>query len=91
MFFDYANLNKPILFYMYDLAAYRDEIRGFYLELEELPGPIVETQEELTTVLPQVMSGPPKEEAYRHFRERFNPLDDGNASERVVKRLLERS
>lgn len=91
VFFDYANLNKPILFYMYDLAAYRDEIRGFYLELEELPGPIVETQEELTTVLPQVMSGPPKEEAYRHFRERFNPLDDGNASERVVKRLLERS
>ena len=55
VFFDYANLKKPMIFYMYDLAAYRDEIRGFYLGLEELPGPIVETEEELISVIPQVL------------------------------------
>lgn len=89
VFFDYANLKKPILFYMYDLEAYRDEIRGFYLGLEELPGPIVETEEALITAIPQALSQPADEEQYRRFRQRFNPLDDGHASERVIKRLLQ--
>src|SRR5699024_3040004 len=31
VFFDYANLKRPILFYTYDLEKYRDELRGFYL------------------------------------------------------------
>ena len=89
VFFDYANLKKPMIFYMYDLAAYRDEIRGFYLGLEELPGPIVETEEELISVIPQALGWPVYGEKYRRFHEKYNPLDDGHASERVVKRLLE--
>ena len=89
VFFDYANLKKPMLFYMYDLAAYRDEIRGFYLGLGELPGPIVETEEALIAAIPQALSQPAYDEKYQRFHQRFNPLDDGHASERVVKRLLE--
>ena len=42
VFFDYANLVRPIVFYMYDLDRYANELRGFYLELDELPGPIVQ-------------------------------------------------
>ncbi|MDY4954000.1 MAG: CDP-glycerol glycerophosphotransferase family protein, partial [Candidatus Onthomonas sp.] len=91
VFFDYANLRKPILFYMYDLVAYRDEIRGFYLSLEELPGPIVETEDALIAAIPQALSRPVYDEKYQRFHQRFNPLDDGRASERVVKRLLEES
>ena len=42
VFFDYANLKRPILYYMYDLEKYRDVLRGFYLDVEkELPGPIL--------------------------------------------------
>ena len=47
VFFDYANLRRPMIFYMYDKEEYADDIRGFYLDLEELPGPIVQTEEEL--------------------------------------------
>ena len=36
-----------MLFYMYDLEAYRDDIRGFYIDLSELPGEIVGTEREL--------------------------------------------
>ena len=32
---------------MYDLEAYGNEIRGFYIDLDELPGPIVQTEDEL--------------------------------------------
>ena len=33
VFFDYANLKRPILFYMYDLKEYQCEIRDFYIDL----------------------------------------------------------
>lgn len=35
VFFDYANLKRPILFYTYDLEGYRDKLRGFYLDIEK--------------------------------------------------------
>src|SRR4051794_18709764 len=31
--FDYAVTGKPLLFYVYDLAEYRDALRGFYFDL----------------------------------------------------------
>ena len=51
VFFDYANLRRPIIFYMYDLDRYANDIRGFYLGLDELPGPIVQTEDELVVRL----------------------------------------
>ena len=47
VFFDYANLKRPMIFYMYDLKEYAENIRGFYIGLEELPGKIIEKEEEL--------------------------------------------
>lgn len=40
--FDYANLERPMLFFPYDLAHYRDELRGFYFDYDQanLPGPM---------------------------------------------------
>jgi CDP-glycerol glycerophosphotransferase len=37
VFFDYAILRRPIIFYMYDLEKYESMLRGFYLGLDELP------------------------------------------------------
>ena len=48
VFFDYAVLNRPMYFYMYDLDDYRDELRGFYLDIyTELPGTIYENEENM--------------------------------------------
>ncbi|MDE6292145.1 MAG: CDP-glycerol glycerophosphotransferase family protein, partial [Bacilli bacterium] len=47
VFFDYANLKRPMLFYMYDLEIYKGNMRDFYFDLSELPGPIVEKEEDL--------------------------------------------
>lgn len=43
--FDFANLKRPMLFFPYDLAHYRDELRGFYFNYDQqhLPGPMVTT------------------------------------------------
>src|SRR5699024_1481186 len=41
VFFDYAILKRPMLFYVYDIEEYRDKLRGFYFDFEEkAPGPL---------------------------------------------------
>ena len=57
VFFDYANLKRPMVFYMYDLAEYQHEIRDFYLNLEELPGEIVTEEERLAGAVREALSG----------------------------------
>lgn len=41
VFFDYAALKRPVVFFMKDLVNYRDHLRGFYMDLDDLPGPVV--------------------------------------------------
>lgn len=89
VFFDYANLHRPIIFYMYDLAHYRDESNGFYIDIEkELPGPIVETQDKLENIVENIDKNFKYDEKYRKFNKKYNYLDDGNASKRVVKKCI---
>src|SRR5699024_6504922 len=46
VFFDYAILQRPMLFYVYDIDTYRDQLRGFYIDFEkEAPGPLVKSTE----------------------------------------------
>ncbi len=90
VFFDYGILERPMIFYMYDLEDYRDNLRGFYLDLSELPGPIVTDDE---SVVEAILSIKDREEEILHqmkkFNEKFNTYNDGNASARVVARLFD--
>ena len=88
VFFDYANLKRPIIYYMYDFEEYRDELRGFYLSLDELPGPIVKTEEDLIRQVKRLDYSFEIDEKYRKFNDKFNYLDDGKASERVIERIF---
>lgn len=88
VFFDYANLRRPMIFYMYDMEQYSSEIRGFYSDCGELPGPMVHTQERLTEELLSLESYFVRfGEKYDAFRRKYNPLDDGHAAERVLDLL----
>ncbi|HVM16799.1 MAG TPA: CDP-glycerol glycerophosphotransferase family protein [Gaiellaceae bacterium] len=90
--FDFAVTGKPIVFYVYDLERYRDELRGFYFDLVgEAPGPLVRTSEEVAAALGDLDAVARRHAgAYARFRDRFCHLDDGRASERVADLLLER-
>jgi CDP-glycerol glycerophosphotransferase len=86
VFFDYAALRRPILFYAYDLANYRDNLRGFYLDYSsEMPGPILTSEDELLAALSD-LAGVRAAYASRleDFLARFAPHDDGHAAARVV-------
>ena len=91
VFFDFAILNRPVIFYMYDLELYRDELRGFYLGLEDLPGPITTEQEELETKIltcSRWSNTPEYQKAFEDFRQRFTPYEDGHATERVLETVM---
>ena len=87
VFFDFSILERPIVFYMYDLEHYANEMRGFYLSLDELPGPIVKDEDALIAEIKAAESWQP-DEKYIAFKQRFNPYEDGNSSKRVLARVI---
>ena len=90
VFFDYANLRRPILFYMYDLEEYQHNIRNFYIDLNELPGPIVQTEKDLLQEINTIGTYQERyKDAYQKFHDKYNYLDDGNAAKRVAKVVIE--
>lgn len=92
VFFDYAILQRPMLFYVYDIDTYRDQLRGFYIDFEkEAPGPLVKTTISLVEEIKKIESNStPKLESIEKFHDKFCSLEDGRASERVVKELFDK-
>ena len=86
VFFDYAILNRPIYFYMFDFETYRDDLRGFYLQVPKaLPNDICYTQDQLLTA---IRSGQFDFKRLAAFNEKFNHLQDGKASRRVIDEVF---
>lgn len=88
VFFDFANLKRPIIYYMYDFDQYKNEMRGFYIDLNELPGNIVKTEKDLIEEIKNVDNNFKYNEKYKKFNNEYNYLDDGNASRRVVEKII---
>ena len=89
VFFDYANLKRPELFYMYDLEEYQGKLRDFYFGLDELPGPILKTQDELESAILNIDSITKEySEKYKDFNDKFNYLDSGNCSKKVIDKIF---
>ncbi len=92
VFFDYANLKRPILFYMYDFEEYKNKLRSFYFGIKELPGPISKTEDQLISDLKNIDKyWEVNKENYDNFNNKFTYLDDGNASKRVIDKIFKDS
>lgn len=85
VFFDYAILKRPMLFYMYDMESYRDEMRGFYLDVSMLPGKIVKTEAELADGIKKAKND---DFDIDGFNAVYNAKNDGNAAERLIERIF---
>ena len=88
--FDFANTGRPMLFFTYDLAHYRDKLRGFYFDFEAAaPGPLLSTSAEVVAAI-RAVDGVAEQYAtrYKAFAERACDLDDGHATARLVEAML---
>ncbi len=82
---EFGLLNKPIVFFAYDLDNYLSNERGFYLDYKkDLPGPIVYTTDELIDV---IVGGIDTSKLEEFTKTQFSDID-GNASARVVDFVL---
>lgn len=90
VFFDYANLRRPMLFYTYDLENYRDKIRGLYFDIEtEVPGPLLRTTDQVIHAVQNIESIQSEySDKYDKFYKRFCEWEDGKASENVVREVF---
>ena len=90
VFFDFANLKRPILFYVYDYEKYSSQLRGFYIDMEkEVPGPLLFTTEQIIDSIQNIDRIMEEyKEKYDEFYNRFCYLDDGNASKRIVEKVF---
>ena len=90
VFFDYGNLKRPMIFYVYDIDQYRDHLRGFYFNFEqEAPGPLVKTTEEvIQTIQKMEADGFPLSAKFDSFYEKFCYLEYGDSTRKVVETIF---
>ncbi|WP_146913854.1 bifunctional glycosyltransferase/CDP-glycerol:glycerophosphate glycerophosphotransferase, partial [Halolactibacillus halophilus] len=90
VFFDYANLRRPILFFTYDLENYRDKLRGFYINMEtDLPGPLLYNTDGIVRSIHSIDDISKKfNKKYNEFYRKFCSWDDGHAAEKTIKEVF---
>ncbi len=90
MICDFAVTGRPVLLFTYDLADYRDSVRGLYIDLErEAPGPLLATSDEVIDAVGRLGSiSAQYQDAYAAFVAKYCPLDDGKAGARVCDRVF---
>lgn len=96
IFFDYLLLDRPIIFYPYDLDDYQKYSRTLYDPYDEVtPGPKAQTARGLRETVAELLADYPgmtnrwREDRVR-VRMRAHEFVDGRSSERLVAALLER-
>ena len=87
--FDYSLLNRPILFYAYDLEEYIAERDFYYSYKEFVPGPILETNEELFSKIENISTVDLKQ--IEIFKHKFFDQLDGQSAKRIVDTIFQNS
>lgn len=86
--FEYSLMERPILFFAYDLDDYYDE-RGFYYPYESfVPGPVVRTTEELADAVEQIDGFDMVK--LQEFRQQYMSGCDGHSTERILESVFGR-
>ena len=83
--YDFALTGKPVIFFMPDYEEYSAK-RGFYMGLDELPGPVVTDEERIVTKVAKVLATGRCEGSLtrEEFIKRYMSACDGRSTERVA-------
>ena len=86
VFFDYANLKRPMLFFTYDLEKYRGVLRGFYLDMEEeVPGPMLFNTAEIVDAVQRIDEITEEyKDKYDKFYDKYCGWEHGDSTKKVV-------
>ena len=87
--FDYAVLDRPMLFFTYDLDEYRDKLRGFNIDIEkEAPGPLLYTSDDVLDAIEHLDETiENSKQRVDAFHETYIPYECENSSEKVFNMM----
>ncbi|MFB7633775.1 CDP-glycerol glycerophosphotransferase family protein [Streptomyces sp. NPDC056149] len=88
--FDYALLDRPLVFFTYDYDEYVHEGRGTYFDLlEHAPGPVVRTEDDFFETMQSFES---QQQEYakdrKEFVAKFGEYDQGDAAQSIVDQFF---
>ncbi|MDN4526093.1 CDP-glycerol glycerophosphotransferase family protein [Fictibacillus fluitans] len=84
--YEFALLDKPMIFYPYDLKEYTDQ-RGLWDNYAALiPGPVVYSTEEIISVIRNQSF---EWKRQQEFKTKWNEFHQGNSSEKLISYLLD--
>ncbi len=88
--FDYALLNKPMIFFTYDMEEYCNKLRGLYIDFEkEAPGTLAFTSDDVINAIVNLEEEQKKNrERIESFHSKFLTYENGNSCEKVVQEVL---
>lgn len=91
VYFDFLLMNKPIIFFPYDLDIYMNESRELYYEYDSVtPGLRAENMEELMRSIRYYLSGRDEFEVERQrVLNMMFDYNDGNSSERLYEKIVD--
>ena len=85
LIFEYSLMERPMIFFAYDLDDYEDW-RGFYYDYDELtPGPVVKTTAAVIACIEDV--SPDDMDKISAFKQKFMSACDGKATARLLEYL----
>lgn len=87
--FDYALLDRPLVFFTYDYDEYVHEGRGTYFDLlEHAPGPVVRTEDAFHEAIKSFESQALEyAKSRKEFVAKFGEYDQGNAAQSIVEQF----
>lgn len=81
--FEYAIMERPLIFFAYDIEDYIDK-RGMYYDYEEItPGPVCKTNGEMIDYIMHIKERFDKQEI-KDFKEKYVGCCDGHSTERTI-------
>jgi len=86
--FDYANLKRPMVLYMYDREDY-EKSPGFYFDPDTFPAKIVYKEEDLAPAIIETLENFVYDENYKQFNETYNKLDGPDCSINTLDKIID--
>ncbi|WP_262676883.1 CDP-glycerol glycerophosphotransferase family protein [Paenibacillus sp. J5C2022] len=80
--FDYMYLERPMIFYAYDLKSFKDNSRGFYFDYETfVPGPVVKNTDQLIN---EILNETFNLDMVREFKNTYINENGAHATKRLI-------
>lgn len=88
IFADQLLLNKPMIFYPFDLAVYSEREGLMFDYVSTMPGPKVYNFEQLLSNIENILVNDSWKEARENIKNKYHQYKDGDSSRRIVNIIL---